>query len=87
MKKGATTKSRLFLYAIEEAYFFVVSAILAVVSIIAVESVIFMPVSIAAGAGAIAAPVSTGASSFFVHAASAMTAATSAMRFISKSPI
>jgi len=66
---------------IEEVYFFVVSAF-TVVSIMEAESIIFMPVSIAAGAGAIAAPVSTGASSFFVQAARARTAATRTMRFI-----
>src|SRR5688572_7832140 len=64
-----------------EAYFLVVSFI-AVSTGMVVVSIIFMPVSIAAGAGAIAAPVSTGASSFLVHAASTSTTATSAMRFI-----
>src|SRR5438874_8322848 len=59
---------------------------LAIESFIAVESIIFMPVSMAAGAGAIAAPVSTGVSSFLLHAARTRTAATRAMRFIEKSP-
>lgn len=84
-KKGATHASRA-LRSIKKAYFLVVSAIAAesflAESAIAAESIIFMPVSMAAGAGAIAAPVSTGASSFFVQAARARTAATRAMRFI-----
>jgi hypothetical protein len=79
-EKGATDGRAPF-FSIEEAYFFVVSAFIAV-SIIDAESIIFMPVSMVAGAGAIAAPVSTGASSFFVQAARARTAATRAMRFI-----
>ena len=74
----------------EEDYFFFaafamlsrIALSLAIESFIAVESIIFMPVSMAAGAGAIAAPVSTGVSSFFVHAARTRTAATRAMRFI-----
>jgi hypothetical protein len=80
----------------EEAYFFFIPAFamlsfirlsFIIESFIAVESVIFMAeVSVAAGAGAIAAPVSTGVSSFFEHAASTRTAATRAMRFIEKSP-
>src|SRR5438105_11438875 len=44
---------------------------------------IFMPVSVTAGAGAMAADVSAaGVSSFFAHAASAKTAATRARRFM-----
>src|SRR3982751_6787390 len=73
----------------EEAYFFFVVVLVVVVVdaagvVLAVVS-IFMPVSIAAGAGAIAgAEVSAVAASSFldVHAASARTAATRARRFI-----
>src|SRR3954470_6463254 len=70
----------------EEAYFFfvVVLVVDAIGVVLAVVS-IFMPVSIAAGAGAIAgAEVSAVAASSFldVHAASARTAATRARRFI-----
>ena len=63
----------------------VVSAFM-VVSIIDAESIIGIVVSMAAGAGAIAAVSTAGASSVFVQAASANTAATRAMRFIFKSP-
>src|SRR5207253_11500569 len=78
----------------EEAYFFfvVVLVVLAVLVLLVVDAAgvvlavvsIFMPVSIAAGAGAIAgAEVSAvAASSFFEHAASTRTAATRARRFI-----
>src|SRR6266571_8227668 len=91
-KKAPQSSGALFLLNREEAYFFffVVVLVFALVVVDAAGVVlavvsIFMPVSIAAGAGAIAgAEVSAVAvSSFFeVHAASTRTAATRARRFI-----
>src|SRR5205814_6316478 len=77
-------RSRVYFFLVDLVVLLVVVVVLAAGVVLAVVS-IFMPVSIAAGAGAIAgAEVSAvAASSFFdVHAASARTAATRARRFI-----